>query len=119
MVERISYFATQSSSSVQMLVAIVVMTIAGMAAVYYVWDLLNRKHPGGKNANIPIWDELCAAHRLTKQDRELLVELARLHQLPQKEMLFVRPDLFTAEGTHLQPQSATIAQLKSRMMNIE
>ena len=45
-----------------------------------------------------LFGQLCAAHRLTRSDRNLLKRLAEHWQLAQPALLFVQPERFAAES---------------------
>ncbi len=87
-----------------------VAAIAGVWIVLYYWDVIRARTRKRHDEPQALFDELCHAHGLSRNERDLLAEVAEGRRLAQPAAIFIDP-------RHLQesPQTPTIASLVSRL----
>lgn len=86
------YLGRAGSSRENLIFLLFAVVIATIWLTLYFWDRL-RKHPAAQlEAAGSIFDELCQAHRLDRQDIALLTDAALECGLPSPALLFVQPE---------------------------
>jgi hypothetical protein len=90
------YSDRSSSLSANWFLIVVALVIVGLWVGLYYWD----RHRGaltsqaGRRENL--FQQLCRAHRLTRQEHSLLTQIVKAKQVAEPAHLFVDPDLLNA-----------------------
>lgn len=77
-----------------------------LAGFFTALNWFYRRQQSRKESNEPrhLFEDLCAAHRLSRKDRKLLRQLAESHVLDSPGALFLRPDLFQQANLPVQDE---------------
>ncbi|HEY2760444.1 MAG TPA: hypothetical protein VGI75_06865 [Pirellulales bacterium] len=100
-------------------VVTLMLTLTSIAVAGWCAAMLWKRFGGERTINNPrkLFNSLCRAHRLDRNQRRLLLALAHSHSLSQPAMLFLRPDLFN--DAYLKPplavQAPVVRQLRQRL----
>lgn len=91
-------FSGPTQSTVLATILAVLISAVALAAIFF---YIRRRQDSSENLNNPreLFDELCSAHNLSSDDRQLLHKIARTSQSRRLDRLFLRPDLFS-QSTH-------------------
>ena len=89
--------------------------IVSLWAGLFLWERHRKRRPAKLAEKILLFDELCAAHALTKEEIVCLREIAKLHQLAEPALLFVQPDRLQVLSQQRPDHAARFDRLRGRL----
>lgn len=110
-----SGFSGPASGAVLVAILLVaIFVVAGVSVVLY----LRSRQEARANLNSPreLFLELCAAHELTADEKQVLIKLARVSKFRRPDRVFVRPEVFDKRA--IVGMSDQIQNLRDRLFHV-
>lgn len=109
------YLNRASTYRENLLLLLFAAVIAGIWITLLIWERFRDSKPSSPASPVSLFEELCQAHRLGKQEMILLVDAAQECRLPNPSFLFVQPECLDRLSGHGLPKAEVYRQLRERL----
>jgi|GEM_PF-5619555 len=109
------YLSRPTSSREIIIFALFAVVIGAIWTTLFLWDRIRRSTGEPIVEQRSLFDQLCATHRLDRQEISILVDAARECGLASPASLFMQPERFNLLCEDSQPRAGTYRPLRDRL----
>ncbi len=113
--ELVEHLRPRSTTDLNSLLTALVLILAVIGIVMLTSRFVSVSERRRNSSPRRLFQELCRAHELSWNERQLLKRLAAWHGLKQPAALFVEPERFLVDDPALEPYRGALVELHARL----